>query len=57
MMIQILRILVWSHLIRRFELLVKGRDLDERIMCGEEEEEEGTDEEEVGNLEVAKNVD
>ena len=48
---------MWNHLIRRLELLVKGRDLDKRIMCGEEEEAEGTDEEEVGNLEVAKNVD
>ena len=50
---------MWNHLISRFELIVKGRDLDERIMCREEEEEaEGTDEEEVGNLEVAKkNVD
>ena len=45
MMIRILRILVWNHLISRFELIVKGRDLDERIMCGEEEEEEA----EVGN--------
>ena len=59
MMIRILRISVWNHLIRRFELTVKGRDLDARIMCEEEEEEkaEGTDEDEVGSLQVAKNVD
>ena len=59
MMIWILRISAWNHLIRRFELTVKGRVLDARIMCGEEEEEEaeGTDEEEVGSLQVAKNVD
>ena len=52
-----MRILVWNHLIRRFELTVIGRDLDARIMYGEEEEAEGTDEEEVGSLQVAKNVD
>ena len=57
MMIRILRILVWNHLKRRFELTVKGRDLDARITCGEEEEAEGTDEEAVGSLQVAKNVD
>ena len=50
MIIQILRIMVWNHLVRRFESIVKGRDLDEEIVSGEEEEAEDTDEEEVESV-------